>query len=525
MSEHIVGLAQFSARVSEIVDDDSSRVVDLRAIPLQGVQAVDRYTIRVTLYGHYPQFVYWLAMPFFAPMPWEAEAFYGQAGMSERNITLDWYPLGSGPYMLTEHNPNRRMVLQRNPHFHGERYPREGMPADVAAGLLADSGEALPFIQRAVYSLERESIPAWNKFVQGYYDVSSIGSDSFDQAVSFGVSGDAVVSPTLRARGIELTTAVSTSSYYMGFNMLDPVLGGGGERARTLRQAISIAVDFEEYISIFANGRGVAAQGPLPPGIFGHRPGRDGVNPVVYRWHRGRVVRRPVEEARQLLAEAGYAGGRDSETGEPLALYFDTTARGPDDKARLDWMRKQFAKLDIQLVVRATDYNRFQETMRNGKAQIFMWGWNADYPDPENFLFLLYGPNGKVRHGGENAANYSNPEFDALFDTMKNLSNGRRRQELIDRMVRLMRSDAPWAWGYHPMDFSLHHGWYANVKPNLMANNTLKYRRIDPQERGLQRQAWNEPVLWPLLILAVLLVLFMVPAVAGYLRRERARVQ
>ena len=114
-----------------------------------------------------------------------------------------------------------------------------------------------------------------------------------------------------------------------------------------------------------------------------------------------------------LLAQAGYPDGRDPRDRQAAELNFEAIATGPDDKARLNWLRKQFAKLGIELVVRATDYNRFQEKMRKGTGQIFIWGWNADYPDPENFLFLLYGPNGKVKHQGENASNYANPEFDA----------------------------------------------------------------------------------------------------------------
>jgi Bacterial extracellular solute-binding proteins, family 5 Middle. len=69
-------------------------------------------------------------------------------------------------------------------------------------------------------------------------------------------------------REIDLQTAVTTSSYYLGFNMLDKVLGGYTEKAKKLRQAISIVVDYEEYISIFQNGRGVPAQSIIPPGIF-----------------------------------------------------------------------------------------------------------------------------------------------------------------------------------------------------------------------------------------------------------------
>lgn len=185
-------------------------------------------------------------------------------------------------------------------------------------------------------------------------------------------------------------------------------------------------------------------------------------------------------------------------------------------------MRKQFAKLGVQLVIRASDYNRFQEKMRDGTGQIFMWGWNADYPDPENFLFLLYGPNGKVEHGGENAANYSNPEFDKLFVKMKNMENSPQRQQIIDQMVEILRREAPWVWGFFPKAFSLSHAWYGNVKPNLMANNTLKYKSLDPALRARQRALWNSPIVWPLIAIVLVLILSAVPAVRLYHRRERS---
>ena len=424
--------------------------------------------------------------------------------------------------MLTENNPNLRMVLERNPNFHGETYPDQGMPEDRAAGLLVDAGRPLPLVDRAVYSLEKESIPYWNKFLQGYYDTSGISSDSFDQAVQFSDQGEVGLTEAMRAKGIKLNAAVTASTFYMGFNMQDPVVGGDSEAARLLRRAISIAMDYEEFISIFANGRGLAAQGPLPPGIFGHREGEAGINPYVYTSNRGAPRRRGIDEARALLARAGFPDGRDPATGNGLILYFDSSAAGPDDKARLNWIRKQFAKLGIQLVIRATDYNRFQEKMRKGTSQIFMWGWNADYPDPENFMFLLYGPNAKAESGGENAANYQNQEFDALFERMKSMENGPERQALIDQMLEILRRDAPWAWGYHPKAFSLHHAWYHNVKPNLMANNTLKYRRLDPALRAAQRERWNPPVLWPVWALLGLLVVSSLPAIAAYRRRERS---
>jgi oligopeptide transport system substrate-binding protein len=526
MSEYIVDFDELKKRIEAAVpvsDPGAERpFLDLRDFPFAGAVAVDRYSYRIRIKGKYPQFAYWLAMPFFAPMPWEADRFYAQPGMKRRNISLDWYPVGTGPFWLRENNPNLRMVLERNPNFHRERYPTEGMPEDEAAGLLVDAGYSLPFIDRAVYSLEKESIPYWNKFLQGYYDSSGISSDAFDQAIQFSSQGEAVLTEQMRKKGIGLLTAVQTSIFYMGFNMRDPVVGGDSQRARLLRRAISIAVDYEEYISIFANGRGIAAQGPIPPGIFGHRDGEAGINPYVYEWQDGRAVRRSLEEARELLAEAGYPRGRDPNTGNALGLNYEAVAQGPDDKARLNWIRKQFDKLGIQLVARPTDYNRFQEKIRKGTGQIYTWGWNADYPDPENFLFLLYGPNSKVEGGGENASNYANPRFDALFERMKNMDNGPRRQALINEMQDIVRRDAPWIWGVIPKAFSLHHTWLSNLKPNLMANNTLKYRRIDAQRREHLRREWNRPVLWPLWLTGGLLVAGALPAVHIFRRRERS---
>ncbi len=526
MSDYIVGLKDYAGTLKQAVGASAeNQYLDLRQYPFEGAEVIDRYHYRIKLKGIYPQFRYWLAMPFFAPVPWEADVFYSQPGMKKRNITLDWYPVGTGPYMLTVNNPNRQMVLERNPNFHAETYPAEGEEGDAQAGYLKDAGAPLPLIDKVLYSLEKESIPYWNKFLQGYYDSSGISSDSFDQAVQIGSGGDISLTDELKAKGIKLNTAVSASIFYMGFNMLDPVVGGNSKRARLLRHAISIAMDYEEYISIFANGRGLPAQGPLAPGIFGYLEGKEGMNASVYDWGEHGLQRKPIEVARKLLADAGYPGGRELGTGKPLVLYLDTPGGGPDDSARLNWLRKQFEKLSIQLQIRGTDYNRFQDKMRKGTAQIFQWGWNADYPDPENFLFLLYGKNSKVEHNGENAANYVNAEFDQLFERMTNMPNSPERQQVINRMVDILRHDAPWVFGFYPKQFVLFHDWYGNAKPNLMANNTLKYRSVNPQQREQMRSAWNQPVLWPLGLVLGLLVLMLVPAVIGYRRHETRKVR
>lgn len=523
MSDYVVGLRDYGKTLRSAAGRlDKGAWLDLRKYPLEGVELIDRYTYRIRLNGTYPQFPYWLAMPFFAPVPFEVDRFFAQPGMAERNLTLDWWPVGSGPFMLAENDPNSRMVLERNPNYRRDTYPCVGEASDQAAGLLADCGKPLPLLDKVVFTREKESIPYWNKFLQGYYDASGVSSDNFDQAVQMGGQNDVSISDEMRARGIQLLTSVAPTVMYMGFNMLDPVVGGNTEQARKLRLAISIALDQEEFISVFMNGRGLPAMHPIPPGIFGYREGREGINPLVYDWVDGKPRRKPVSEAKRLLAEAGYANGRDSRSGEPLVIYLDTTGTGVGGKAQVDWLSKQFRKIDVQLVVRSTDYNRFQDKIRKGNAQLFYWGWNADYPDPENLLFLLYGPQGKVKNHGENAANYENPEFDRLFERMKAMPDGAERQAIIDRALSILQRDAPWVWGFYEKAYSLQHGWLYNRKPGRMIRNGLKYQRIDNAAREAARQEWNRPNRWPLILVGLAAVLLILPGWLDYRRRERA---
>jgi len=508
--------------------DERARPIhlDLDAFPVAGLRVLDRYTYEVELDRKYPQFVYWLAMPFFAPVPWEAVRFYEQPALVDLNLTLNNSPVGTGAFSMDTYLPNREIVLARNERFRGETYPSEGEPGDRALGLLEDAGKPLPFLEKAIYKRENEAIPRWNKFLQGYYDTSGILNEVFDQAVQITTEGALGLTDKMADRGVQFLQAAMPSTYYFAFNMLDDQVGGYDARARKLRQAISIAVDIEEWIQIFDNGRGVPAQSLLPPGIYGCRTGREGMNPYVYSWDAEdkTPVRRPLEDAARLLAEAGYPQGRRPD-GTPLVLTFDTYWTGAWAKPRIDWLRKQFARLNIDLQVNQTDYNRFQDKVQKGNYQILFWGWNADYPDPENFLFLLYGPNSTTRYGGANYANYNNRQFNRLFERMESMSNGPKRLRTIERMLSIADRDAPFIWGYHPVAFGLYHRWYHNAKPMTLGGNTLKYIRVDPGLREELRRAWNRPIVWPVAVFFGLLLLAAAPAAYSTWARQRRGAQ
>jgi len=539
-SEHVVGLKEYGALLKvesakalaglpETLADKP--FLDLRRWPLAGAEALDKHTLRIRIKGKYPQWQYWMATTFLAPLPWEADAFYAQPGMSEHSLSLNQWPIGSGPFMMSEYLQDRRHVMVRNPHYRkDDLYPCEGSEADRAAGRLDDCGKPMPFVDKIVANNVEERVPIKELFKQGYLDLPEV--DRSDWGVEFVVDRDDSdeVKKNFEQRGFKFPLDVDITNWYLGFNWMDPVVGRGDTpeqqlKNRKLRQALSIAIDWEEgYGRIFRNKGGDAAHGPIPPGVFGSREGQPGGhNPVTHKLLDGKVVRRSIAEAKALLAEAGYPGGRDARTGEPLVLNYDYQRTvTPEAKAENDWMIKQFAKLGIQLDVRATDYNQFQEKVLKGKHQIFWWGWFADYPDAENFLFLLYGPNSKSKHEGENTANYESPAFDRLFKRLQALEDGPEKQQVMDEMLQISREDAPWAWGYWSYSGLAFQSWTHNGKPGVVVRDVLRYYRIDVAERSRKIAEWNHPVWWPLGLLGVGIALVIWNTRRSFQARERA---
>jgi ABC-type transport system substrate-binding protein len=538
-AEYVIGLKAYGELIKREdakllaglpADIQDKPFLDFRRWPLAGATALDRYTLRIRLKGKYPQWQYWMALPFLAPVPWEADAFYAQPGMSENGLSLNQWPVGTGPYMMVEFVRDRRHVMKRNPNFRGEPYPCEGMPEDRAAHLLDDCGKTMPFIDTLYATIEKEAVPRKEKFKQGWLDVPEIERPEWGVQFRTDAEDSDEVRQFYAERGFQFPLSTDISNWYLGFNMLDPVVGRGAPpdeqlRHRELRQAIAIAIDWEEgYGRIFRYKGGVAAQSPLPPGLFGSREGQPGYhNPFTHRIVDGRVVRRPIEDARVLLAQAGYPGGRDAVTGKPLVLNYDfQRAITPEFRSENDWMVKQFAKLGIQLEIRATDYNQYQDKILQGRHQIFWAGWLADYPDAENFMFLLFGPNAKSRSNGENIANYDNPEFDRLYRELQTLDDGPRKQEVLDRMVAIVQEDAPWCMGYFPWGGLAFQQWVHNGKPSIMIRDMAQYYRVDPALRAAKQAEWNRPVRWPLALLAAALALLLWAARRSWRAREAA---
>ena len=173
---------------------------------------------------------------------------------------------------------------------------------------------------------------------------------------------------------------------------------------------------------------------------------------------------------------------------------------------------------------RPADWNRTREKYITGNTQIFSHGWLADYPDPENFLFLLHSPESPLicKCDGTNNANYKNDEYDAAYRAMRVLPKGEQRDKKIAEMIKLFQDDAVWLYAFTPREIYLNNAWVHNTKRHGVDKGTLKYLRIDPVLRAEKQALWNQPVKWPLYAGAIVLLGLIVPGVTAYRRRQNA---
>lgn len=450
--------------------------------PTGAITVIDDHTFRLNLLKPYPQIQYWLAMPFTAPVAREAVTWYdGKNGRDQ----FKFHPVGTGPYRMAEWARNRIIRLVRNDRYIATHFPINGWKPEDEKRFRPIAGAALPFIDEVQLAIIRESVPAWLLFRQGYLDRSGISKDVFNTVITAGQT----LSDKYRARGVQLLRDVELGTYYMVFNMEDPIVG----KNKKLRQALATAYDEDRSNQIFRNGVDVKAEQLLPPGVIGHEPNLK--NP--YRTEN-------VPQAKRLLAEAGYPDGIDPKTGKPLELMLDVIADNSAGRQFAEFEKSQMEQLGDRCKIDENNWARFQEKQIHGQFQIEGGsGWNADYPDPENFFFLFYSKN--IPPQGSNYCRYSNPKFDRLFERMATMDNGPERLKIIEQMNAILVDDCPIILSSHPVAFTLNQPWLPQIASNVMVAGGLKYAMLDPVLREQKRREWNKTPWWPTWTLAGLI--------------------
>ena len=449
--------------------------------PMQGLRKIDDYTIEIVLNRENPQLIYLFTLVNSSPSPPECVNYYN--GLNGRK-DYGRNPVGSGPYRLKLWHTQYRIILERNPTYRKDDfYPSEGNPGDEAKGLLKNKGKPLPLIDEYRFQMIQQTAPIWTLFEQGYLDRAGIPRDVYNQVMT-----GQNLSPEYVKKGIRLDKAVDVSVIGYVFNLKKAPFKGN----KYLRQALSLAFDRREYIDRFRNGRGLVAHSPIPPNTEGYEA--DYKNPYS---------RFDLKEARRLLARAGYKDGVDPKTGKALKLEL-LMPSSPGLTSYYAFIIDQFSRLGVNIKVLQRDWPTVVKMKNTKEFQMAYWGWHMDYPDPQNVLQLLYGPNRKTDY---NEGSYENPEFDALYQRMKYMPSGPERVAILRRMKEISAEDAPVIYTFFPLSYALSHKWVAPLLPHPINTNQLKFRDVDPELRARTIPEWNRPPLWAYILLGLILLL------------------
>lgn len=414
---------------------------------IEGLKAPDDETLVITLTKPFYQLHYVLAMVITAPVAKEAVDKYGKEFLNN--------PVGTGPYKLESWTRNSKIVLVKNPTWHGGTYPTEGEATDKENGFLEDAGKPLPLNDKITFHEIIEDQPRWLNFMKGDLDVVSIPKDNFDAAVK-----GKTLSKDLSDKGIHLLISEEPDVTYTSFNMLDPIVGKNVE----LRRAISYATDTPALLEKFYNGRGISANSLIPPGVDGYDP--DFKNP--YKEYN-------LAKAKEALKKAGYPDGK----GLPELEY--STTNSTTARQMAEYFQQNMAAIGIKIKINATSWPQFTDKIRTKKAQIWGIAWSADYPDAENFFQLLYGKNVSP---GPNGSNYQSKEFDTLYEKALKLPAGAERTAVYKQMKDLVVKDMPWITNIHRLGYTLTHGWLLNYKRHAIVAGDGKYLRIDTDKKA-----------------------------------------
>jgi ABC-type transport system substrate-binding protein len=424
--------------------------------PIPGFEIVDRYTLRIRLKEPDLRFLYGFALSSTAAVAREVVDAYG--------LDFGAHPVGTGPYVLGEYKRSSRMVLVANPEYRKVTYAPAGpIPPEWQPVAAALKGRQLPLPPRIEISVIEESQAEWLAFLNRELDLlERVPSEFIDQAIAGGK-----LKPELAARGIKHEILVRPNTWWTYFNMEDPVVGGYTPEKIALRRAVGMGYDQQEAIRILLKGRAIPAMGPIPPDIAGFDP-KLKTNAQIY----------DPAAANALLDKFGYKKGSDGwrtlPDGKPLVLERwsapNSTARQGDEL----WKRNMDA-IGVRIEFRKDRVPELRKMARQGKIPMRSDGWNADYPDAENFMQVLYGPN----IGQANDSRFNLPEFNRLYEQARQLPDSPERTKLFNRMTELVIAYAPWRLGYHLIEDHLMQPWVKSYKPHPIKSQTWAYVDFD----------------------------------------------
>ena len=426
---------------------------------IEGLQVLDRYTLRVVLDRPNPRFLLELALSdLFGAMAREVVERYGS--------DINAHPVGTGPFVLKEWKRGSRIVLERNPKYR-ERYYDAEPAADDAQGqaLLAKfKGRRLPMIDRVEIGIIEEDQPRWLSFLNGEYDfIERVPNNFISQ-----VAPRNQLAPNLAKQGMKLHRTLNAEVYFFMFNMDDPVVGGFAPDKVALRRAISLGMDTEAEIQLVRRGQAIPAQGFYVPNTVGYDPNYKSVNSEF----------NPTK-AKALLDTYGYRdvdgdSCREAVDGSKLELLQNSTPEG-DQRAIDELFEKNMRAIGLCVKFKHAKWPEQLKAARAGKYQMWMVATSADKPDGQSSLARL----DSKQTGGQNMARFKLPEMDQLYQQITTLPDGPERLALMARTQRLASAYMPYKFKGHRFHTDLERAQLSGYRRPLFWNNWWEYVDID----------------------------------------------
>jgi oligopeptide transport system substrate-binding protein len=429
--------------------------------PIEGLQAIDRHTIRLKLNFADYELLSNLSTVATAAVAREViEAYADGAGWVMAN------PVGTGPYRLEDWRRGQRIVLEANPGFRDERYPESSLPEDRAT-VARLRGRKVPFAGRVEISIIEESNPRLLAFEKGDLDCVTVPPDLVPNVLDPGNR----LKPRLAAKGIVLARGIQPAITYSYFNMEDPVVGGYTPDKVALRRAIGMAYNVDEEIRVLRAGQAEPATQPVPPNVTGYDPKFDGhskYDPAA---------------ARALLDKFGYVdrdkdGWRDLPDGKPLTLKIASGTSALDRQYSELWQRSLNA-VGLRVQFSGQKFADNLKAARLGQLQMWFLGNISTTTEGFGFLGLLYGGNA----GFSNLARFRLPEFDRLYEQARAMPDGPARTKVLQRMSELVTVYAPWNLHAYRYENVLVQPWLVGYKYNAFDRHPWRYYDVDLRQR------------------------------------------
>ncbi|MEP6997830.1 MAG: ABC transporter substrate-binding protein, partial [Betaproteobacteria bacterium] len=430
--------------------------------PVEGLRALDRYTLRLKLNFPDAELLSNLTVSGGAAVAREVIEAYGDAnGWTMAN------PVGTGPYRLKEWRRGQRIVLEANPGFREELYPASSDAADRAVAQKL-TGKRIPMIGQIEISVIEEANPRLLSFEQDLQEYLLVPPDLASNVLDRGNK----LNSRLAQKGVRLERDAQPVITGLAFNMDDPVVGGYGKAQIALRRAIAMSYDAEEDARVIRHGQARRATQFIPPNVSGHDPRIE------------KSIRRDVAGARALLDKFGYVdrdgdGLRETPEGRPLTLRFssppDTLARQQDEL-----LQRNLADIGLRVEFSKQKWPDQLKAARLGQLQIWQAANISVTPEGFGFLGLLYGENA----GFSNLTRFKLPEYDSLYVRARALPEGPERDKLIQRMTDLIGIYVPWAVTVYRYENALVQPWLLGYKYNPIQQHPWQYLDIDTVRRA-----------------------------------------